>query len=91
MTQMEWDFLPPREPDWRANWSEVTPELRDRLARLNHHQSEGSVAQGWLGRYEHERTRIGLDTPPSYPGDRLWGTSESGGQPLGTHFWLHWK
>ena len=35
MTQMEWDFLFPREPSWRANWYQVSPELKDRLDRLN--------------------------------------------------------
>ena len=41
MTQMEWDFLAHREPNWRANWYKVTPELRDRLKRFNEYQSEG--------------------------------------------------
>ena len=56
MTQMEWDFLAPREPNWWANWCGVSPELRDRLCRLNKYQSEGlpvtelRVAQAWLDR-----------------------------------------
>ena len=28
MTQMEWDFLVPRETNWRANWDEVSLELK---------------------------------------------------------------
>ena len=70
--------------DWRANWYGVSPELRDRLDRLNHYQSEGlpctevSVAQAWLGQYEHERTRLGKNTPPPSPRDSTWGKFESG-------------
>ena len=29
MEQMEWDYLAPHELDWRANWYEVSLELRD--------------------------------------------------------------
>ena len=94
MTQMELDFLAPRESSWRANWYDITPELRDRMDRLNKCESEGltvtelSVAQAWLARYEHERTSLGLDTPlQSPPGSRLdvwtsgWGTNDDWGAP----------
>ena len=82
--QMQWDFLAPRELDWWVNWNEVSPELRDRLNRLNHYQPEGlpytevSVVQAWLGQYEYERTRRGLNTPPLSPQDSAWGNFESG-------------
>ena len=75
MGQMQWDFLAPDELDWRANWYEVSHELRDRLNRLNYYQSEGlpwtevSVAQAWLVQYERERTRLGLNTPSTSPRD----------------------
>ena len=29
MTQIEWDFLAPRETNWRENWCAVSLELRD--------------------------------------------------------------
>ena len=84
MYQMPLDFLASRDLDWRVNWYEVSPELRDRLERLNYYQSEGlpctevSVAQAWLVQYEHERSRLGLNTPPSSPRDSAWGNFESG-------------
>ena len=84
MDQMQWDFLAPRELNWRANGCEVSPELRDRLDRLNHYLSLGlpctelSVAQAWLCQYGHERTRLGLNTPPPSPPDSAWGDFESG-------------
>ena len=73
MTQMEWNFLAPREPNWRTNWYEVSPELRDRLRRIYEYDSdeniytEVSVTQAWLARYESERTNLGLDTSPVSP------------------------
>ena len=64
MTQMEWDSLAPRETNRRANWYDISPELRDRLNRLNEYETDGlpfielSVTQAWLARYEHERNRL---------------------------------
>ena len=39
MSQIELEFLALRELDWKANWYEITPELRERIERLNLHQS----------------------------------------------------
>ena len=40
MTQFEWDVLAPRETNWRADWYQVTPMLRDRLDRLHEYDLE---------------------------------------------------
>ena len=102
MTQMEWDFLAPRETNWRANWDEVSSELRDRLRRLIEYNSdgniytEGSVAQAWLTRHKSEQTDLNLDTPPVTPSTsyiaealaRGWGTNEDwGGTAYPTGQW----
>ena len=71
----------------------MSPELRDRLDRLNGCQldeypvTELSVVSAWLDQYEAEQTRLGLDTPPEYPpplprsDGRMsgWGTNEDWG------------
>ena len=73
MTQMEWGFFAAREPNWRAKWYKVSPELREKSDRLNDYQldeysvTELSVVYAWLDGYEAERTRLGLDTPPESP------------------------
>ena len=94
MTQMEWDLLAP-QTNWRANWTAVSPELRDRLRRLEEYEAdeniytEVSVAQAWLARYEWERTELGLDIPTvsrstSYTKDGRainWGANDDRGGP----------
>ena len=69
MTQFEWGVLAPRETNWRADWYQVTPMLRDHLDRLHEYDlkslqyTEISVAQAWLDRYGSERTSLDLHTP----------------------------
>ena len=38
-----------------------------------------SVAQGSPGQYEHERSRLDLDTPPQSPRDSTWGNFDGSG------------
>ena len=93
MTQMKCEFLAPREPHWRPNWRPMTSKLIDRIDRLNEYQAKGlpydafSIAQAWLAQYMDERSRLGLDTPPTSPPPRSisgdgrsgWGTNEDWG------------
>ena len=94
MHQMMWDFLAPWSRHWQDQWYASMPsnegtEIRNKFRRLRDYDAmvprptEASVACDRLERYERERTRLGIDTPPRTERSGSWASGWGNGDDWG--------